>query len=116
MRELSEPGGPAWVEIQCLTDVINLYKTNPVSDMGLTLRPDFPIVRQIRVRDMLEAGTYKRIKWKPLRIHYQYVFGNTKRYWYDFFQIVCGPLPLAGRARDQISGDTRILRREAHDA
>ena len=27
-----------WVDVQCLTDLVNFYKSNPVADMGLTPR------------------------------------------------------------------------------
>jgi hypothetical protein len=92
-----------WMEFQCLIDVINFYKTNPVAEMALKPRSDgraFPVVQRVHVRDMLEEATYKRIKHNPFRIHYQFVLGNTQRYFYDFFMICCGPtfLPQSGQA------------------
>ena len=83
-----------WTEFQCLIDAINFYKTDPVGEMGLDPRSGgkaFPVVQQVRIRDMLEKPTYQRIKHNPFRIHYQFVFGNTRRYFYDFFMICCGP-------------------------
>ena len=53
---------------------------------------------------MLQADTYKRIKRNFFRVHYQYIFGNTKRYWFDFFQVCCGPTPLLERAEKSIVG------------
>jgi len=96
----------AWVEIQCLTDAINFYKTDPVEEMGLEHEADraFPIVRTIKVRDMLQPETYARIKRKLFRIHYQYVCANTKPYWYDFFQVCCGPTFLSARVEGRIVG------------
>lgn len=109
VKRLAQDGNIAWVEIQCLTDVINFYKTDPVALMGVTPRSDFPLVRRIRIKDMLETETYKRIKKSFFRVHYQYIFGNTKPYWYDFFQICCGPLPLLQRVEQMRvgSGATR---------
>ena len=104
VRSLAETGTIHWVEVQCLTDVINFYKTDPVSEMGVQAREDFPLVRRIRIKDMLEPDTYKRIRKSFFRVHYQYIFGNTKPYWYDFFQICCGPLPLLERAQKMIVG------------
>lgn len=95
---LERDGRIRWVEIQCLTDVINFYKTNPASDMGVAARPDFPLVQRVRIKDMLLPETYKRIRKSFFRVHYQYIFGNTKPYWFDFFQVCCGPLPLLERA------------------
>ena len=53
---------------------------------------------------MLQADTYKRIKRSFFRVHYQYIFGNTKPYWYDFFQVCCGPTPLLERTQRAIVG------------
>lgn len=106
VRRIQASGTVSWVEIQCLTDVINFYKSNPVEDIGLASRPDFPLVRQVKIRDMLDASTYRRIKRNFFRVHYQYVFGNTKPYWYDFFQICCGPIPLVRRAENRILGSS----------
>ncbi|MFJ6324820.1 MULTISPECIES: lipase [unclassified Rhizobium] len=95
-----------WVEIQCLTDAINFYKTNPVEEMGLKSKVDgsFPIVRTVKVRDMVEPDTYERIKKNLFRVHYQYIFANTRPYWYDFFQICCGPIDLSTRVQGSIVG------------
>jgi pimeloyl-ACP methyl ester carboxylesterase len=96
----------AWVEIQCLTDAINFYKTDPVAEMGLEPKADqaVPMVRTIKVRDMLQPDTYARIKRNFFRVHYQYICANTKLYWYDFFQICCGPTFLSARVEDRIVG------------
>ena len=88
-----------WAEFQCLTDVINFYRTDPVRDMKLRPRPagvaPFPVIRHVRIRNMLADATYKRIKHNFFRVHYQFVFGNTKRYFYDFFMVCFGPQPLS---------------------
>lgn len=93
-----------WTEIQCMTDVINFFRTNPAAEMKARTRPTFAFVREVQVRQMLSDETYRRIKMNPFRIHYQYVFGNSKRYWYDFFQICCGPTPVMLRAERDIFG------------
>ena len=106
VQHLADNGRLNWVEIQCLTDAINFYKTNPVSDIGLKPKPGgaIPIVRTVKVRDMLQPDTYARIKRNLFRVHYQYVFANTKRYWYDFFQICCGPIYLSTIINDATAG------------
>lgn len=105
-QRLVDDGRLQWVEIQCLTDVINLYKTDPVTEMKLRREPGrvFPLIRQVRVKEMLQPETYKRIKRSFFRVHYQYIFGNTKPYWFDFFQVCCGPMPLLERAEKSIVG------------
>lgn len=106
VQRLVDTPGLDWFEIQCLTDVINFYKTDPVAEMKLERAPGrkFPFVRTVRVRDMLQSDTYRRVKRNLFRVHYQYVFGNTKPYWYDFFQICCGPAYLAQRMEGDFTG------------
>jgi hypothetical protein len=94
-----------WSEFQCLIDVINFYKTNPVADMGLKPRAQsnpspFPIVRRIHLRDMLEPAAYKRMRGRFFRIHYQFISANKRKYYYDFFQICFGPSPMSAMSND----------------
>jgi hypothetical protein len=106
VQRLVDDGKIDWVEIQCLTDAINFYKTDPVAEMGLKREPQrpFPVTKTVRMKEMLQPEIYKRVKRNLFRVHYQYVFGNTKPYWYDFFQICCGPISLRARTDDRIIG------------
>ncbi|MBN9047202.1 MAG: lipase [Rhizobiales bacterium] len=106
VQALTDAPGLDWFEVQCLTDAINFYKTDPVAEMKLRRAPGrvFPLTRTVRVKDMLLPDAYRRVKRNFFRVHYQYVFGNTKAYWYDFFQVCCGPLFLVDRMRDMIVG------------
>ncbi len=81
-----------WVECQALTDIVNFYKTNPVSAMGLTSTrtEEFPRVQLVRIRDMLQPDVYKRFKYNIFRVHYQFIMANTKKCTYDFFMMCCG--------------------------
>ena len=84
-----------WVEYQCLTDVINFHRTDPAELMDIQATP---IIRNIKIREMLDAKTYARIKRNFFRVHYQFVFGNTKPYHFDFLSICFGPTDLLSRA------------------
>lgn len=106
VQGLVDDGRLDWLEVQCLTDVINFYKCNPVAEMRLEPRAagrPFPMIWQVRVRDMLDPAVYRRVKRNFFRVHYQYIFGNTKKYFYDFFMICCGPLPLRVRAEAKVA-------------
>jgi hypothetical protein len=85
-----------WLEIQSLTDPLNLYKVDPVAALGLRSF-GMPILKIIRVRSMLAETTYRRFKLNFLRIHRQTVMGNERRYFYDYYMLCCGPIPLAER-------------------
>lgn len=92
-------GGIEWLEFQALTDVVNFYKTDPARLMRIPKKPGhpFPAVLNVRIREMLAPEDYSRIRNSLFRVHYQFVMGNTRRYFYDFFSICCGPMRLRDR-------------------
>ncbi|ODS52251.1 MAG: hypothetical protein ABS40_18820 [Agrobacterium sp. SCN 61-19] len=102
--------GIRWTEFQSLTDIINFYKCDPYARAGLAhQRSDaFPRQFQVRIRDMLERETYKRIKKNFFRVHYQFISANSRRYFYDFFMICCGTRPI-----DAVRGNRLPLSAEA---
>lgn len=85
-----------WAEYQAKVDFINFHKTDPVADLG---HPPTgrPIVRAVRMRDMMSREDYKRAQRNMLLIHRQFVMPNGQRYFYDFYQICFGPLTLRRR-------------------
>lgn len=85
-----------WVEYQAKVDFINFHKTDPVADLGH--KPTGrPIVRAVRMRDMMSPEEYRRAQRNMLLIHRQFVMPNGRRYFYDFYQICFGPLTLRQR-------------------
>jgi hypothetical protein len=96
-----------WLEIQCLTDVISFYRS---SVTALTGHPDAPQPRLVflRIKNMLFAERYKRIKLDFLRVHRQYVLASDRRSNFDFGLMTAGPL--AASSFTHFSGEW------AHDA
>jgi hypothetical protein len=103
-----------WLEIQCLTDCVNFYKSRVVS---LTGHPEAQQAKIafIRVKNMISTDRYKRIKYDFLRVHRQYVLDTQKRSNFDFTLMTAGPLPAAKFAdfsasdldtRDDVEGRT----------
>ena len=86
-----------WAEYQAKVDPINFYKTDPVADLGFA-RTGRPIVKLIRIRDMMTADAYRRAERKLLYLHRQFVMPNGQRYGYDFYQVAFGPMRLKDRA------------------
>jgi hypothetical protein len=90
LQRVAVAPGIFWAEYQALTDVMNFYKTNPMSEMGLTAAGR-PVVRIVRIRSMLDPASYRRIRRNFYRVHSQFVSGNERRTEYDYFMLVCGP-------------------------
>ena len=48
---------------------------------------------------MLLDDAFKEVRGNLFRVHYQFVFANTKKYHYDFLGICFGPTTLTDRAQ-----------------
>ena len=46
---------------------------------------------------MINAEHYNLWRWQFFRVHFQFVMANERPHPYDFFMIVCGPVPLRER-------------------
>ena len=99
--------GLFWVEYQVLLDAMNFYKTQPLAVLKLPVR-DLPLVRVVRISRMLELRYYRSIKHNFFRVHNQFVSGNDQRAPYDYFMLVCGPVPVERQARN-LSGAVDAL-------
>ena len=49
---------------------------------------------------MVEEATYRRFHLNFLRIHRQAMMGNERRYFYDYYMVCCGPIPLIERVNN----------------
>ena len=99
-----------WVEYQALVDIINVYKVDPVTALGMAATGK-PIVKIFRIRMMVEEHTYRRFHLNFLRVHRQAVMGNERRYFYDYYMLCCGPLHL----RDWVENPDRAVAAFAAD-
>jgi pimeloyl-ACP methyl ester carboxylesterase len=93
-RIVAEPS-IAWIEYQSRADAISFYKFDPVS---LRHIPDDrldgkPVIRRVHIHDMLLPETFARARRSVLRLHYRSVMANDRRAPYDYFLMVCGPVP-----------------------
>ncbi|MDB5593030.1 MAG: hypothetical protein JWR86_3555 [Enterovirga sp.] len=107
LARVAEAPGLFWVEYQAVTDAMNFYKTNPVR---LLLGRDTggPAVRVVRISRMLQPAYYRRIKRNFFRVHNQFVSGNDLRAAYDYFMVVCGPVPVREQALAPEGAGARI--------
>jgi hypothetical protein len=55
-------------------------------------------VRSARFRDLLCPETYERVRFRPFRMHFQFLLANERPGAYDFFAMTLGPR----RLREQV--------------
>jgi pimeloyl-ACP methyl ester carboxylesterase len=116
-ERVSSAPGVFWGDFQAISDVMNFYKRDPLTAMNLPPR-EVPLVRMVRMRHMLDPAIYKRIRYRPLRMHMQFVSGNNLRNAYDYFMLVCGPLNVERQVRGDgalsaVGPDGALLERPA---
>jgi hypothetical protein len=78
---------------------LSAYKVDPVVALGIPPTGK-PIVKIIRIRQMLDETTYRRFRLNFMRIHGQTVMGNERRYFYYCYMLCCGPIALADRVEN----------------
>jgi pimeloyl-ACP methyl ester carboxylesterase len=85
-----------WVEYQSRADAISFYRFHPVKLRRIKQNEDLlharPVIRRLQIKDMLKAETFKKMRFKVLRLHYQFVSANDRRAPYDYFMMICVPV------------------------
>ena len=88
-----------WIDCQSRKDVMNFYPFDPIAghgiDVGAARRN--PTIVPVRFREIIKPEHYNVFRWKFFRVHFQFVMANERPHAYDFFMIVCGPIPLIDR-------------------
>lgn len=111
----------AWAEYQARHDAINFHKFHPVLlrrtgfDRSYSLAGPRPLLRDANIKNMVTRENFRRHRWSPMRIHYQFMLANEKRAAYDYFMFALGPVPFAVLVTDKdgavnrFSADGRLL-------
>jgi hypothetical protein len=103
LRQLAVEPSIDWIDCQSRKDVMNFHPFDPIAGHGIdvgALRRRNPAIVPVRFRDIIKPENYNRFRWKFFRVHFQFVMANERPHPYDFFMIVCGPVPLRERMAD----------------
>ena len=98
-----------WVDYGAPQDWMNFPGFNPSRDLDLGLPPGAvvanPIIRSARFRDISSPETYTRVRFRPFRMHFQFLMANDLPGAYDFFDMTLGPRRLLDRILDAEDAD-----------
>jgi hypothetical protein len=99
LRLLASEPSIAWIDCQSRKDVMNFYPFDPIAGHGIDLgrARRNPTIVPVRFREVIKPEHYNLFRWKFFRVHFQFVMANERPHAYDFFMIVCGPIPLSER-------------------
>jgi hypothetical protein len=99
LRQLSIEPSIDWIDCQSRKDVMNFYPFDPITGHGIEVGAGRrnPTIVPVRFREIIKPEHYNLFRWKFFRVHFQFVMANERPHAYDFFMIVCGPIPLSER-------------------
>ena len=99
LRQLAIESSIDWIDCQARKDVMNFFQLDPIASHGInpgSLRHN-PAIVPVRFREIILPEHYNLFRWQFFRVHFQFVMANERPHAYDFFMIVCGPVPLRER-------------------
>ena len=114
LRRLATEPSIDWIDCQSRKDVMNFFPFDPVTGHGIDAgrAKKKPTIIPVRFREIIRPENYNRFRWKFFRVHFQFVMANDRPHAYDFYMIVCGPVPLKERFKQPaaalalVTGDT----------
>ncbi|SFU82683.1 hypothetical protein SAMN02799631_02533 [Methylobacterium sp. 174MFSha1.1] len=88
-----------WTDYQAPQDWMNFPGFNPARDLGETPAGPVrnPMIRSTKFREIIVPDVYRRISFRPFRMHFQFLMANDLPGEYDFFALTLGPQPLRER-------------------
>ena len=99
LRLLAAEPSIDWIDCQSRKDVMNFYPFDPIAGHGIDVGANRrnPTIVPVRFREIIKPEHYNLFRWQFFRVHFQFVMANERPHAYDFFMIVCGPIPLSER-------------------
>jgi hypothetical protein len=99
LRRLAIEPSIDWIDCQSRKDVMNFYPFDPIAGHGIEVGAARrnPRIVSVRFREIISPEHYNVFRRQFFRVHFQFVMANERPHAYDFFMIVCGPVPLRER-------------------
>ena len=98
-----------WVDVTAPGDGCAFALCDPVAVTGVA-PPDqkWPLVISTAFTQTLAPETWKRLRWRFFRLHFQYLCAFDRPGDYDYFRITAGPVTLAERYAGRAPSKSRI--------
>ena len=106
---LSARGEVSWIDVTAPGDGCAFALCDPVAVSGVA-PPDqrWPLVISAAFTQTLTPETWKLLRWRFFRLHFQYLCAFDRPGDYDYFQITAGPYSLGDRYADRLPSKSRI--------
>jgi hypothetical protein len=109
LRYLSAREDIAWVDVTAPGDGCAFALCDPVAVTGVAPEDKrWPLVISAAFSQTLSPETWKRLRWRFFRLHFQYLCAFDRPGAYDYFKITAGPMTLAARFEGRAPSQSRI--------
>lgn len=111
IARLSVSDALTWVDVSAQGDGCCFGLCDPVAVSGVAPEDQrWPLVLSAAFSLSLKPATWRKLRWRFFRAHFQYLaaFDNPRDY--DYFQITAGPMTLADRYRGRKNSPSRVTR------
>ena len=109
LHDLSASDALTWVDVTAPGDGCAFALCDPVSVSGVATEDKrWPLVFSAAFTKSLRPETWKRLKRRYFRLHFQYLCAFDRPRDYDYFQITAGPLTLGDRYKSRVASKSRI--------
>ncbi len=106
---LSTAQALAWVDVTAPGDGCAFALCDPVAVSGVApAGKRWPLVISAAFTQSLRPETWKALRWRFFRLHFQYLCAFDAPRDYDYFQITAGPVTLAARYHGRVPSKSRI--------
>ena len=100
-----------WIDVTARGDGCAFALCDPVAVTGVSPVPQhWPIVFSAAFSQTLAPARWRRIRWRFLRVHFQYMCAFDSPNDYDYFQITAGPLTLRQRYGSRASSPSCLTK------
>ena len=109
LHYLSQSQDVAWVDVTAPGDGCAFALCDPVAVSGVAPEHQTgPLVISAAFTQTLQPETWKKLRWRFFRLHFQYLCAFDRPGDYDYFQITAGPMTLGERYNGRNPSKSRI--------
>jgi hypothetical protein len=109
LNVLSQEGKVFWLDVTAPGDGCAFALCDPVAVTGVApTAKKWPIVISAAFTQTLAPETWKALRWRFFRLHFQYLCAFERPHDYDYFLITAGPVLLQERFDGRVPSKSRI--------
>lgn len=109
LHALAQSDALFWLDVTAPGDGCAFALCDPVSVSGVApAAKKWPIVISAAFTQTLAPETWKALRWRFFRLHFQYLCAFERPHDYDYFLITAGPQSLADRFAARVPSKSRI--------